>query len=134
MSLVDSEVNLEADVAATSPNLTFASKDKSAGVVISGVHTDIVIKNYRNRMFLIITQFEKFGSILTVTKEEAAKSAVYTVKTILGKDDDQIHVAVRYIAEQIDTEKPLLISICLKDYGVETVKHIVAAIKKIQSL
>lgn len=134
MSLVDIEVNLEAGSGAAIEKSLIVSEDKSCGVIINEIHTDIVVKNYRNRIFLVITQFKKFGSIITVTREEAAKTDVYTIKTILGKDDDETHVAARYIAEQTGIQKPLLVSICLKDYGVDTLKCIVAAIKKLQSL
>ncbi|XP_012256195.1 proteasome assembly chaperone 3-like [Athalia rosae] len=130
MSLENYEVNSGAGHGGQIYKSTFLSKDKAFGVLIKGIHTDIAIKSYRNRALLIVSQFEKFGSIITVTREESAKSDVYTVKTILGKDDDQTHVAARYIAEQISIEKPLLLSICLKDYGIDTLKLIVAAIKK----
>lgn len=47
---------------------------------------------------------------------------------MFGKDDVEVVAAARYIAEQINVDKPLLISISLKDYEPDTLKVIIAAI------
>lgn len=52
---------------------------------------------------------------------------------IFGQDDPEIHAAARYITEQINTDKPLLVSVCLKDYEVSTLRTIVKAIQKLKS-
>lgn len=81
--------------------------DCACGIVINGCHTDIVLKSYRyykiifisylfkihlqycyifiysNRTLLIITQFKKFGTLLTINRESSVNgynSDVYTIK------------------------------------------------------
>ena len=53
-------------------------------------------------------------------------------RVIFGKDDPEIHAAARFIAEQINIDRPLLISICLKDFEVSTLRTVVKAINKIK--
>lgn len=57
---------------------------------------------------------------------------MFIYRTIFGNDSEEIHAAARYIAESIKIDRPLLISIALKDYELLTVKKIVAAIKKVK--
>ncbi|KAK0168844.1 hypothetical protein PV327_002610 [Microctonus hyperodae] len=107
----------------------------NCGILVNGNHTDIVLKIYSNRLFLIVTQFEKLGSLVTVNRGSPINqfdSDIYTAQTIFGNDSEKIHAAARYIAESIKIDRPLLISIALKDYELLTVKKIVAAIKKVK--
>ncbi|KAL6254346.1 hypothetical protein P5V15_014394 [Pogonomyrmex californicus] len=107
----------------------------ACGIVTNGHQTDIVLKLYSNRILLIITHFKKFGTLLTVNRESSVNgynSDVFTIKTIFGNDNNDVHVAARYIAQQINIEKPLLLSIALKDYDLETLKSIVTVVNQIK--
>ncbi|KAL0124238.1 hypothetical protein PUN28_006232 [Cardiocondyla obscurior] len=110
--------------------------ERACGIVTSGHHTDIVLKSYSNRTLLIVTHFKKFGTLLMINRESAANgynSDIFTIKTVFGSDNNDVHVAARYIAQQIDIEKPLLLSIALKNYDIKTLKSIVAAVNQIKS-
>ncbi|XP_077261204.1 proteasome assembly chaperone 3-like [Temnothorax americanus] len=109
--------------------------ERACGIVTNGHHTDIVLKSYSNRTLLIVTHFKKLGTLLTINRESAANgynSDVFSIKTVFGSDNNDVHVAARYIAQQINIEKPLLLSIALKDYNLETLKSIVAAVNQIK--
>lgn len=110
-------------------------KNHACAIITHGHHTDIALKIYSNRILLIVTHFEKFGSLVTVTRGAALpqfNDSVYSSKVLFGKDDVEIVAAARYIAEQINADKPLLISISLKDYDVETLRAVVEAINKMK--
>ncbi|XP_077260638.1 proteasome assembly chaperone 3-like [Temnothorax americanus] len=109
--------------------------ERACGIVTNGHHTDIVLKSYSNRTLLIVTHFKKLGTLLTINRESAVNgynSDVFSIKTVFGSDNNDVHVAARYIAQQINIEKPLLLSIALKDYNLETLKSIVAAVNQIK--
>ncbi|XP_012170793.1 proteasome assembly chaperone 3 [Bombus terrestris] len=100
-------------------------------VITHGHHTDIALKIYSNRILLIITHFKKFGSLIAISRGSSFNqynNSIYSTKVLFGKDDVELVAAARYIAEQINVDKPLLISISLKDYEPDTLKPIVAAI------
>ncbi|KYN18518.1 GPN-loop GTPase 2 [Trachymyrmex cornetzi] len=109
--------------------------ERACGIVTNTYHTDIVLKSYSNRTLLIVTHFKKFGTLLIINRESAANgysSDVFTIKTVFGNENNDIDLAARYIAQQINIEKPLLLSIALKDYDLNTLKSIVAAINQIK--
>ncbi|KAH0540599.1 hypothetical protein KQX54_018460 [Cotesia glomerata] len=110
--------------------------NNDCGISINGNHTDIAVKVYKNRLFIIVTQFQKFGSMVTVTRESSLdqfNSDTYSTHVIFGKDTEEIHAAVRYIAEAINIDRPLLLSIALKDYELSTLKVIVSTINKLKA-
>ncbi|XP_076237115.1 proteasome assembly chaperone 3-like [Calliopsis andreniformis] len=110
-------------------------KNHACAIVTHGHHTDIVLKIYSNRILLIVTHFKKFGSLIAVTRGPAVhqfNNSIFSTKVLFGKDDIEAVAAARYIAEQIKVDKPLLVSISLKDYDVDTLKAIVTAINKIK--
>lgn len=110
--------------------------NESCSVTIDGDKTDICFKIYSNRIFLILTQYKKFGSFITVEKESGLRefnSDVYSTKTILGTDAPEIHAAARFIAEQTNIDRTLLLTISLKDYSPDFIKKIVSVLNKIKS-
>ncbi|OAD46961.1 Proteasome assembly chaperone 3 [Eufriesea mexicana] len=107
-----------------------------ACIVTHGYHTDIALKIYSNRIFLIITHFKKFGSLIAISRGTSVcqyNNSIYSTKILFGKDDVEIMAAARYIAEQINADKPLLISISLKDYELDTLKTIVKTINDMKA-
>lgn len=111
--------------------------EQACSIITSGGHhTDIVVKSYSNRALLIVTHFKKFGTVLSINRESSINgytSDVFSIKTLFGSDNNDIYLAARYIVEQIDIKTPLLLSISLKDYSVETLKSVVDAINQIKS-
>lgn len=54
-------------------------------------------------------------------------------RVLFGRDDVEVEAACRYIAEQINVDKPLLFSISLKDYEPDTLRTIIAAINDMKA-
>jgi len=103
-------------------------KSKVISARIDGTETDIVLNDYRDRLFIILTQYKKLGSLVAVCRETvntySVCSEVYQVRTILGQEETAFHVAARYLTEQTQMNKPALYSIALKDCSLRTLKAI----------
>lgn len=110
----------------------------ACAITVSGYHTDIAITVYSNCIFLIVSHFKKLGSIVKVVREspltlDQYNSNIFSTKVLFGKDEEEVHAAARYIAENIQTDRPLLLSICLKDYDIEILKAITNAINQLKT-
>lgn len=81
------------------------------------VHTDIVCTAYADRIFVVITQINKFGTIIQADSESKADGEkIYQISTVMGKRDDPLlHIYARQIIERISMHcnKPLLLCISL---------------------
>lgn len=110
-------------------------KNHACAIVSNGHHTDIALKVYSNRIFIIVTHYKKFGTLISVNRQSALDqfdSETYSTKVLFGKDDIELLAAARFIAEQIKINKPLLISISLRECNREILTDIVSAINKIK--
>lgn len=101
---------------------------------INGVHTDVVINDYSNRYFIILSQYKKLGSFISVYKESQktcfGRDEIYQVRTIQGREDPDWELASRFLTEQINIDKPVLYAICLKDTSLMTLKALKEIILK----
>ncbi|KAJ2947042.1 hypothetical protein O0L34_g16387 [Tuta absoluta] len=99
---------------------------KTAAAEIDGVHTEIVFSEFTDKTLVIISQYDKIGSMLTVQKDEIVSPLgtenIYTTKVLFGAAGEEPEVAARYLAEAVKITKPLNIFINLKSYDIETVK------------
>ncbi|GLG96938.1 Protein of unknown function [Gryllus bimaculatus] len=79
-----------------------------------------------NRFFIILTQYKKLGSLISVYKEtqrdSSGKDEVFQVKTIQGKEEPDWELAARFLTEQTNINKPVLYSICLQECSLKTLK------------
>lgn len=113
---------------------------KSVAADIDEISTEIVFAEYSDRMLIIISQYQKIGSMLLVQKDQVPNplgtNDIYTTKVIFGATGEEQQVAARYLAEAINITKPLCIFINLKSYDIETVKackDIILDLKKEES-
>ena len=93
--------------------------------------TEIISTSYSDRHFVIITQLNKFGTLIEATAENVDfnSNKIYHIQTLFGKRDDPLlAIYARQIIENIATYsgnnenngtatgvKPLLLSIALND-------------------
>lgn len=113
-------------------NLTIKPTDgehklfKSLAVDIDDVATEIVVAEYTDKMLLIVSQYQKIGSMLLVQRDQIESpmgtNDIYTTKVIFGATGEEQQVAARYLAEAIKISKPLCIFINLKSYDKRTIK------------
>ncbi|XP_059059407.1 proteasome assembly chaperone 3-like [Achroia grisella] len=99
---------------------------KSVAADIDDLPTEIVFAEYSDRILIILSQYQKIGSMLLVHKDQVPSplgtNDIYTTKVIFGATGEEQQVAARYLAEAINITKPLCIFINLKSYDIETVK------------
>ncbi|XP_077549997.1 proteasome assembly chaperone 3-like [Haemaphysalis longicornis] len=88
--------------------------------------TDISFMNFEDKLFVVISQFKKIGTLVLVTKDTAAcgeiQEAVYTTKVLLGRDEAEVHAAARHIATKMQCPKTLLLGLALKEISPATVR------------
>ena len=54
---------------------------------------------------------------------------IFTYRVLLGRDDEEVHVAARFLMNFIPTEKPVILSLTLKDFQLQTLKQIADCLK-----
>lgn len=108
------------------PNDSEQQLFKSIAADIDDVSTEIVLAEYSDKILLIVSQYQKIGSMLMIQKDQVQSSLsntdIYTTKVIFGATGEEQQVAARYLAEAIKISKPLCIFINLKSYDIETIK------------
>ncbi|XP_052122096.1 proteasome assembly chaperone 3-like [Frankliniella occidentalis] len=103
-------------------------KETVTAAKIDGVHTDIVITEFVNRIFIVLTQRQSFSSLLLVSKDgpktfEGKAEDIYTVKSIFGVDSEQSgNLVARFLSEHTCMNKPALFALGLKDHSPRTVR------------
>lgn len=103
------------------PASPFCTRQTAA--VVNGVHTDVIVQTYRDRLFVTITQMEKVGTLLFATSEESSSGGrLFDVSVLFGRRDDPLLVLyARQLVEQLfkvrHSELPLLVSVALKEDG-----------------
>lgn len=105
-------------------------KEKIFAAKLDGVHTDFVIIEFLNRIFVLITQRQTFSNIFLVSKDspktfEERSDDIYTVRSIFGADSDQSgDLVARFLCEHTCMSKPALFALSLKDHSPRTVRAI----------
>ncbi|XP_070563901.1 proteasome assembly chaperone 3-like isoform X2 [Ptychodera flava] len=106
------------------PNRLLFGQNVEGAVTIDGVHTDVICTAFSDRLFIVVTQFQKLGTLVHVTKDLVGfvdlSSPSFTTKVLLGKDEPAVHIYAKNLASKICTEptsKPLLLSLALKDFS-----------------
>ncbi|XP_033118312.1 proteasome assembly chaperone 3-like [Anneissia japonica] len=109
-------------------------QSKKGAVVISNIHTDIVCTSFTDKLMLIITQYQKLGTVMYVFNEaeiSGMQQPLFNTKVLIGKDEPVTHVYARNIAlklHQLGNTKPLLLTLALKDDTPEMLKAILESI------
>lgn len=116
---------------------------------IEGNNTDVVCASFTDRDFIMVTQYRKAGTLVSVSVEKSASKPLveptYTTKVLMGKDEDLTHVFSRAIAETVykcresvaggdapnpsTNLKPLLCTLALKEPTPAALNQIVNVIK-----
>jgi len=92
---------------------------------VGGVNTDLVVTNYSDRLFIVVSQLGKLGTICEARREKAqsqqggvgdegAGRPVYTVSTLLGKESEEVELVARLLAEKLALGKPIVACVAVK--------------------
>jgi len=94
---------------------------------VSGQHTDLLITKYADKLLICVTQLAKFGSWVQLeravvkpgeTENCSATRHVYSCTVLLGQDTEELHFLGRALAEKIDTSKPVILAVGIKNLTV----------------
>eukprot|EP00112_Aurelia_sp_Birch-Aquarium-sp1_P008803 Seg1980.4 transcript_id=Seg1980.4/GoldUCD/mRNA.D3Y31 product="Proteasome assembly chaperone 3" protein_id=Seg1980.4/GoldUCD/D3Y31 len=95
-----------------------------SSAVINGVDTDVACYGFVNRIFIILTQFKRPGTMIHIEKQDSCEgiyssqnSVEIATDVLLGIDDPIYQVYAKKIAMMLfkETKKPILLAIALKD-------------------
>lgn len=129
-------INLMNSLTVTEPEVDKESNLHIFAAEIEGVHTDIVFGIFTNIYLIIATQYEKAGTLLTVSVEQVqngsdATQPIHNVYNLFGNESFEQCAAARHIAQELKLRKPLKIFLSLKDYECRTVKALIEALLNI---
>uniref|UniRef100_A0A6B2LSG0 Uncharacterized protein n=1 Tax=Arcella intermedia TaxID=1963864 RepID=A0A6B2LSG0_9EUKA len=100
---------------------------------IEGTKTDFILCSYSNRLFFVITQLEKLGTLMEASSDLSAEGeTTYSVRTLLGKREPTSEVYARELISLTYplAPKPLLLALSLKATSPTIFKTIIAQIKQ----
>lgn len=65
-------------------------KSKQAEKTINGISTQVVCSEFSNYVFVVLTQYGKIGTLISITPDSKTGdicTPMYTTKVLLGKDE-----------------------------------------------
>ncbi|WAR24627.1 PSMG3-like protein [Mya arenaria] len=108
---------------------SFPVRTKQCAVEINNHKTELLCSQFGDRTFLVVTQYNKVGTLVSVTNARVtdatgATASMPNIDVLMGNDQPMTHVVARNLITQIPLSKPILLSIALKDNSPKTVKAI----------
>ncbi|KAM4024275.1 proteasome assembly chaperone 3 [Anomaloglossus baeobatrachus] len=111
---------------------------KQAEEVINGVVTQVVCTAFTDHILVVVTQYGKMGTLVSVTPNVVSGDLgipTLTTKVLLGCDEPVIHVCAKNLVSFVSQEsknKPVLLAVALKDKGADCIKTLKEVIKRCQ--
>ncbi|XP_040297137.1 proteasome assembly chaperone 3 [Bufo bufo] len=111
---------------------------KQAEEVINGEVTQVVCTAFTDHILVVVTQYGKMGTLVSVTPNMVAGDLgkpTLTTKVLLGCDEPFIHVCAKNLVSFVSQEsknKPVLLAVALKDKNVDCIKTLKEVIKSCQ--
>nr|XP_004666403.1 proteasome assembly chaperone 3 [Jaculus jaculus]XP_044999889.1 proteasome assembly chaperone 3 [Jaculus jaculus] len=112
------------------------SKQKSE--VVCGVPTQVVCTAFSSHILVVVTQFGKMGTLVSLEPNNVAhdiSKPVLTTKVLLGQDEPLIHVFAKNLVAFVSQEagnKAVLLAMAVKDKSVEGLKALKEVIRMCQ--
>ncbi|KAG7459969.1 hypothetical protein MATL_G00216230 [Megalops atlanticus] len=113
-------------------------KSKQKEEIINGISTQVVCTEFSNYIFVVLTQYGKMGTLISVTPDSRTtdiSTPMFTTKVLLGKDEALTHVCAKQLATFVSQEagnRPVLLGLALKDSSIEGIKAMKDMIKSCQ--
>ncbi|XP_046893468.1 proteasome assembly chaperone 3 [Hypomesus transpacificus] len=110
-------------------------KSKQTEKTINGISTQVVCTEFSNYIFVVLTQYGKIGTLVSVTpdsKSNDLSNSMFSTKVLLGKDDALTHVCAKNLATFVAQEagnRPVLLGLALKDCSIDSIKDMKDVIK-----
>lgn len=112
------------------------SKQKTE--VVCGVPTQVVCTAFTSHILVVVTQFGKMGTLVSLEPSNAAgdiSKPVLTTKVLLGQDEPLIHVFAKNLVTFVSQEagnKAVLLAMAMKDRSMEGLKALKEVIQMCQ--
>ncbi|CAN8004656.1 unnamed protein product [Ixodes hexagonus] len=107
-------------------------------VQVANHATDIAVMDFADKLFLVVSQYEKMGTLVLITKDSAPSTEpqepIYTTKVLFGKDEAEVHAAARHLATTVNSPKSILLGLALKDFSPSAVRLLAKALLEQLSL
>ncbi|XP_067329733.1 proteasome assembly chaperone 3-like [Anolis sagrei] len=109
---------------------------KQAEEVVHGVPTQVVCTAFGNTILVVVTQYGKMGTLVSVEPSVVADNLsrpLLTTKVLLGKDEPLVHICAKHLVSSVSQEagnKPVLLAMALKDKSIEGVRTLQEVISR----
>ncbi|XP_003416542.2 proteasome assembly chaperone 3 [Loxodonta africana] len=106
--------------------------------VLCGVPTQVVCTAFSSHILVVVTQFGKMGTLVSLEPSEVASDIskpMLTTKVLLGQDEPLIHVFAKNLVTFVSQEagnKAVLLAVAVKDRSMEGVKALREVIRTCQ--
>lgn len=102
---------------------------------VNGVSTEVICTEFSNYIFIVLTQYGKIGSLISVTADSRSNdisTPTFSTKVLLGKDEPLTHVCAKNLVTFVSQEagnRPVLLGLALKDLSIDSIKEMKEIIK-----
>ncbi|XP_053132147.1 proteasome assembly chaperone 3 [Hemicordylus capensis] len=109
---------------------------KQVEEVVQGVPTEVVCTAFTNTILVVVTQYGKMGTLISVEPNVVADGIgrpLLTTKVLLGKDESLVHICAKHLVSSVSQEagnKPVLLALALKDKSVEGIRKLQELIRR----
>ncbi|KAM9780093.1 proteasome assembly chaperone 3 [Neosynchiropus ocellatus] len=110
-------------------------RSKQAVKEINGVSTQCVCTEFSNYIFIVLTQYGKIGTLISITPDSRSNDVSvpsFSTRVLLGKDEPLTHVCARNLATFVSQEagnRPVLLGLALKDSSIDSIKEMKEVLK-----
>ncbi|CAK6972440.1 proteasome assembly chaperone 3 [Scomber scombrus] len=105
---------------------------------VNGISTQVVCTEFSNYIFIVITQYGKIGTLISITPDSRSNdisTPTFSTKVLLGKEEALTHVCAKNLATFVSQEasnRPVLLGLALKDSSIDAIKQIKEIVKSCQ--
>ncbi|OUM69578.1 hypothetical protein PIROE2DRAFT_25695, partial [Piromyces sp. E2] len=100
---------------------SFPVESKQLAFEIENCHTEIIINEFSDKLFIVVTQLNKIGSMMLVTAENnrISNNKLINVQPLLGASDNQLYqtfgscLLQEILQIRPNERRPLLLSLAL---------------------
>lgn len=138
-ALTDTSVAARCDATTnTGPTAAASPFQSITAIELDGVHTDIVLHRFADKICLLVTQFERISSVFVVHANTLHNGTVKTFKEIehrFGTDTDEIQSAIRNLVTATpqlnDAPVDIVVTLSLRKIDGRTVKQLEGALREL---
>ena len=110
---------------------------RSFVATLCGVPTQFVLTAYSNRIFVVVTQSQNFGTLIQASADNPLNMSgtSYSTRVLVGRRDDEVLEAyartmVELITKRAPNAGPLLLSISIEQHSSEMFHAVMQAVEE----